>query len=501
MPAVHFITRKRLLLACVMLLGVLSLALVGLASFLEVAPRSLGPYVERRSLGHNALIEAFGSWSGRTLVALDRGEQLAFALPSLAIGAQAMPALPGNAALLRADAAGRVIFVDSPVAARNAIQAANPGDVITFLPGSYFFNGRTIYATRPGSVAGPITVRAQQPGTVTLLFDLTEGFQVSAPYWIFENLTIKGVCPQHTNCEHAFHVTTQGTHFIARNNVITDFNAHFKINGDGTHYPDRGVIEANSLSNTSVRQTVNPVTPIDIVGASDWIIRGNLISDFVKGDGNLVSYGAFAKGAGRGNRFERNIVLCERALRGAPGQRVGLSLGGGGTGSMYCRDRRCLTEQDGGSIESNLIAFCSDDGIYLNRAAASRVAHNTLIDTAGITVRFAVSSADIEGNLLDSIIRSRDDGVMRATDNVTSAMLRNYVGWHAVRGLFVQPATLDLAWRTAPLRRVAGTVPATGLCGELRHAPAAYGAFEDFSGCLTAPGYTGIRPFAAPETR
>lgn len=496
MPAVQFFTLKRLVLACVLLLSLLVLALAVFINHLEIAPRSLGPYIERRSLGHNALIEGFGSWSNRLLVRLDRGEQLPFALPPLKLGARTAPGQGGNTQAVRDSVTGQVVFVDSDLAARAAIQVANPGDVITFLPGTYIFKGRSVYATRPGTAAAPITVRAQQAGTVTLLFDLTEGFRVSAPYWVFENLAIKGVCPEHTNCEHAFHVTTQGAHFIARNNVISDFNAHFKINGDGTHYPDRGIIEGNTLSNSSVRQTVNPVTPIDIVGANDWIIRENLISDFIKGDGNRVSYGAFAKGAGRGNRFERNIILCERALRGAPGQRVGLSLGGGGTGSMYCRDRKCLTEQDGGSIESNLIAFCSDDGIYLNRAAASRVTHNTLVDTAGITVRFAVSSADVEGNLLDSIIRSRDDGVVRATDNVTSAMIRSYTGWHAVRDLFSDPAALDFAWRAAPPLREAGNVPPIGLCGEARRMPSKYGAFDDFSRCVTSQDDNGSQPLA-----
>jgi len=501
MPAAPFITFKRLLWGCAVALAVLMLTVTLLAERMQIAPRSLGPYLERRTQGHHARIESLGRWANRKLVALDRGDQLPFVLPPLVPGAQAQPPAPLNAALSRAAAEKQVVFVDSAAAARNAIQAARAGDVITFLPGRYFFNGRSIYASQPGSPGGPITVRAQQPGTVTLLFDLDEGFKVSAPYWIFENLTIKGVCPQHSNCEHAFHVVAQAAGFVARNNVITDFNAHFKINGEGQHYPDHGVIEANTLSNTSVRQTANPVTPIDLVGASDWIIHGNLISDFIKGDGNLVSYGAFAKGAGSGNRFERNIVLCEHALRGAPGQRVGLSLGGGGTGSSYCRDRRCLTEHDGGSIESNLIASCSDDGIYLNRASASRVTHNTLLDTAGITVRFAVSSADIEGNLVDGVIRSRDDGVVRSADNVTSAMAASFLGWHSVRGLYRQAATLDLAWRAAPPRRDGGATPAVDLCGRGRPVPAVYGAFEDFSACLAAPGKVRDLPAVASAMR
>ncbi|RJG01568.1 right-handed parallel beta-helix repeat-containing protein [Noviherbaspirillum sedimenti] len=492
MSAAPFITRKSFLWSAAATLALLALALALalalLVERLEIAPRSLGPYLERRAEGHNPLIAGFGSWAGRTLVALDRGDQLPFALPALTLGAQPVPAATVNAAIPQAVQARQVVFVDSAAAARTAIQAARPGNVITFLPGSYHFSDRTIVASQPGSSAMPITVRAQQPGTVTLLFGLSEGFKVSAPYWVFENLTIQGVCRQHGDCEHAFHVVSQASHFIARNNVITDFNAHFKINGEGNIYPDHGVIEANTLSNASVRQTANPVTPIDLVGASDWRIRGNLISDFIKGEGNRVSYGAFAKGAGSGNRFERNIILCERALRGAPGQRVGLSLGGGGTGSDYCRDRRCLTEHDGGSIDGNLIASCSDDGIYLNRASASKVAHNTLLDTAGITVRFAVSSADIEGNLVDGLIRSRDDGVVRAVDNLTGAMAASYLGWHTARALYRQPATLDLAWRTAPPRRDAGKTQASDLCGRNRPAQPVYGAFEDFADCLGFPG-------------
>jgi hypothetical protein len=96
--------------------------------------------------------------------------------------------------------------------------------------------------------------------------------------------------------------------------------------------PDNGVIESNTLGNTSIRRTGNPVTLIDLVAASHWAIRGNVISDFINGQGNQISYGAFAKGGGSANRFERNVVLCENILKGTSGQRVGLSLGGGGTG-------------------------------------------------------------------------------------------------------------------------------------------------------------------------
>ena len=95
-----------------------------------------------------------------------------------------------------------------------------------------------------------------------------------------------------------------------------------------------------------MRDTANPVTPIDLVAASHWTIRGNLITDFIKGGGDRISYGAFAKGAGAHNVFEQNVVVCEAHAARTPGQRVGLSLGGGGTGKPYCRDGRCIIEQE-----------------------------------------------------------------------------------------------------------------------------------------------------------
>ncbi|MDT1847664.1 right-handed parallel beta-helix repeat-containing protein, partial [Acinetobacter baumannii] len=91
----------------------------------------------------------------------------------------------------------------------------------------------------------------------------------------------------------------------------------------------------------------------------------NVITDFVKVGGDRISYGAFAKGAARGTVFEGNVVVCEHLLRGHPGQRVGLSFGGGGTGKPYCRDGRCDAEHEGGTMRANLVASCSDAGIYV----------------------------------------------------------------------------------------------------------------------------------------
>lgn len=479
--------RFKLLLIVLVTLALLACAavLIALQEF-GITPRALAPYVAKRGEGHNPTIVGIGVWANTTLTRLDRGSLVRGELnPALRIGAQravAVEAAPGETLVASADEA------------RAALLKVQPGDVITFLPGRYRFQGGVVTG-QGGREGAPVRVRARAPGTVTIEMDAEEGFKIATPYWRFENLTIQGVCKSHTDCEHAFHVFGPAHHFVSSNNTILDFNAHFKINGLEQRYPDHGLIEHNTLSNTSVRDTSNPVTPIDIVAASGWVIRNNLITDFVKGDGNLVSYGGFAKGAGAHTTFEQNVVICEQHLVGLKGQRVGLSLGGGGSGGPFCRDGRCVTEQDDSVIRNNLIASCSDDGIYLNSAARSQIVHNTLIDTAGISVRFPTSSADVEGNLIDGAIRSRNGGVVRERDNRSTSIALMYLGWHPVRNLLNAPAALDFAWSGAAPRRgaLAEAAGLLDLCGTPRQAQPAYGAFEDFSACVKPVGPVAAR--------
>jgi hypothetical protein len=460
--------RRLLLAACVLaLLGMLGGVL--LLQQRGITPRALAPYLVKRTSGHNGMLVGAGQWSAALLLSMDRGAPGPRVAQFSGVGAGA--ALPASS--------GERRMVGTPEQLRAALAAAVAGDVITLLPGRYRF-AKPVAVNRPGTEQAHIVLRAEQAGMAEIEFDTGEGFKVSAPYWRFENLAIRGVCKQHASCEHAFHVTGGASHFAALNNTIVDFNAHFKINGSKGQFPDHGRIEGNTLRNDSVRATSNPVTPIDLVAASGWSIRRNLISDFVKGSGDRISYGAFAKGGGSANVFEQNAVLCEARLQGMAGQRVGLSLGGGGTGKAYCRDGKCITEQEQGVIRANLIAACSDDGIYLNNAAASKVTHNTLVDTGGVQLRYAGTSADVEGNLIDGAIRARDGALLRAQDNLTTSIAMQYLGRHPQRALFADAAGFDFSWKQEPPRRAAA-VP--DLCGAPRPARAAYGAFEDVRAC------------------
>jgi hypothetical protein len=437
-----------------------------------VAPRALARHIDRHAEGHPALLTNSAGWVARTLTTLDRGDG-------------APLAIPGIGALPRAMASrqtGREVLLGSATEVRSAIAQALPGDVLTMLPGHYKFS-QALSLAQPGRPDSKITLRARRADTVLIDFATAQGVVVTGPDWRVENLTVRGACTAQPDCQHAFHVVGGAVRFTAVNNTISDFNAHFKINGEQGRFPDDGLIEGNTLTNASVRETAGAVTVIDMVGVNGWTIRRNLISDFVKGGGDRISYGAFAKGGGARNVFEQNVVICESRLRGLAGQRVGLSLGGGGSGKQYCRDSKCITEQDQGVIQSNLLASCSDAGIYLNGAARSRVLHNTLLDTSGIEARFAGSTGDIEGNLVDGQIVQRDGALLRLRENRTTVAAALFVGQHPVRRLFASDGGAALAWRVAPPRRTAPTPALPDLCGLARPQLAALGAFEDLAGC------------------
>lgn len=470
------------LLVALLVLSVLGAALLAWAAEeLGIPPRRLSAYVAKRADKHNAAVVLAGNWAAARLLHNDRGDGSTAPAGTFRLGAQPGPVAVSVAPTGTAPASTNVVPVDSSAAAIAAFNSAKPGDLITFAPGRYRFEGKYIAIARPGTAEHPIVVRATVPGSVQLELTTLEGFLVNAPYWHFENLGITGMCSGHNDCEHAFHVVENGAHFVARNNTVADFNAHFKINGQNGRFPDHGLIEFNTLTNHGVRQTSNPVTPIDLVAASGWIIRKNIISDFFKGEGNRVSYGAFVKGGGRNNLMENNMVLCEYHLKDPGGQQVGLSLGGGGTGREVCRDKRCVTEQDEGTIRANLIASCSDVGIYVNRSATSQIIHNTLLDTGGISVRFAESSADVEGNLVDGAIHKRDNAILRESDNMTTSMARLYLGSHPVRAL-LEPGVSHMLSGVPPRREARVRVP--DLCGTGGHGVRAYGAFDNFADCL-----------------
>lgn len=326
-----------------------------------------------------------------------------------------------------------VIDVATPAELVAAISNAKAGDEIVLADGTYPLTGVSCAAA--GTQAAPIVVRAANKHGALIELDSLEGFKVTAPNWHFEGLDVRGVCAVDSNCEHAFHVMGAAEGFVLRNSRVRDFNAQLKVNAsniNGTYViPHKGLIEYNELGDTRGRNTSNPVTKLNIDTGDDWIVRGNFIHDAYKMGGDGVSYATFLKSGGNRGVVERNLVVCSKDTTG--GTRIGLSLGGGGTGAQFCAPAfdpnvPCSIEHTGGTIRNNIIANCSDVGIYLNRAKDSRILYNTLIATNGIDFRFDTTSGEAVGNVLASKIRSRDSATMTATNNLQDVV--DFAAWY-----------------------------------------------------------------------
>lgn len=339
----------------------------------------------------------------------------------------------------------RIVSVSNVESLLKAIKRAQPGDRIRVASGDYSFSGRSITLSRSGTVTNPITIEAEQLWQSRFQFDLLEGFWVTGSDWHFDGLHIEGVCVKDDRCEHAFHIVGGASRTVIRNSRIVDFNAPIKINGSKGFYPDDGRIFNNAIMNRRPRDTKKPVVGVDGVAVNDWQVSHNLIANFRKAQGNRTSSGGFFKGGGRSNRFDNNLIICSEQVRMDYIQ-IGLSLGNGGTSSAACRNGRCLSEQFNSDIVGNIIANCSDVGIYLNRASGSTLTNNTLYATLGIDVRFDVSDAVVVNNLLSGRIRERDDGKL-TVDSHSWIMPAQHLLRESFDDLFRHPQQLDFSLR------------------------------------------------------
>ncbi len=93
----------------------------------------------------------------------------------------------------------------------SAIDAAAPGDEIILVAGTYVLS-QPLYPDIAGLQKEPIVLRAEAEGAVTLQTNAVMAFEVSAPWWSFEDLDIQGVCSDHSDCEHAFHIISLADH-------------------------------------------------------------------------------------------------------------------------------------------------------------------------------------------------------------------------------------------------------------------------------------------------
>lgn len=445
-------------------------------AYFEPAPSELIRYAKRRLSGHPSLesvaLPFLNAWQFQVerpvslrLIGLGKGQQsVRLSPPAYRRDGQPIAAQGASGVSDHFDAAPRKLL-GSMAEIESALRQAQPGQILEILPGTYAM-ARSIEIVQGGVVGNPVVLTAKVPGSVVIESTAVEGFHVNAPFWVFENLLIRGKCMRHDQCEHAFHVVGKARGTVIRNNRIEDFNSQIKVNGLAGEFPDDGLIQFNTLTNASVRATANPVTPIDIVAASNWQVVDNLISNFAKGEGNQISYGVFMKGGGSNGRIERNLIIGTLSDVSQPGIRVGLSFGGGGTDVNACRDRRCITEHSAGIAANNIVAHCNDFGIYVNASNQSLIAHNTLINTSGIDVRFPASSAVVLANILDGRVRGREGAQLEHNMNLQGSEL------------FADADRLDLAFRDRPVDVPTSDKITTDFCMRPRAAQSLPGALS-----------------------
>lgn len=375
-----------------------------------------------------------------------------------------------------------------------AIAAAAPGDEIVLASGTYAL-GANVDCSQSGTDAEPIVVRAATPLDAEIVFDALEGFKVSGAHWRFEGLAIRGACAADDDCEHAFHVSGDADGFALVDCRVQDFNAQLKVNAgqvDGVwETPDDGLVAGCELFDSDPRQTGNPTTKLNIDTGDRWVVRDNYIHDFTKGGGDGVSYGAFMKSGGHDGLFERNLVVGSTSAD-TTGVRIGLSFGGGGTGAQYCAPAfdagvPCDVEHTGGTMRNNIIASCTDVGIYLNRAADTQLLFNTLVATSGVDFRFDTTSGVAHGNLLEGMIRDRDGGTHTESDNQSAVDAATFAA------LYTDPTRGDLSLLGDPsaLEGTAAAEPSVqdDYCARPRPSgPSTVGALEHTLGdCDTVP--------------
>ena len=230
---------------------------------------------------------------------------------------------------------------------------------------------------------------------------------MNSPYVELSDLVFIGKCAQDSVCEHALHIVGKASHTLILNNRFENFNAHIKANGiefsSKRVFPNNVSIIGNSFINQWARNTDTPVTPLDIVGGDNWLVRDNFISDFSKLGGNQVAYGAFLKGGGNSGIFTHNFVACEWKVKHKTKSdvRVALSFGGGGTARSLCSNNNCIHEHTGGEMSGNTILNCPNSvGVYLNKSNDILIADNVILKTLGIKINEYSSSIKIKNNTI-----------------------------------------------------------------------------------------------------
>lgn len=289
----------------------------------------------------------------------------------------------------------RLISVNTTMALLNAIEVANPGDVINLEPGVYSIS-QLVTLRKDGEHNARIFMRAATLGSVTLELSHIENFKLYGKYWIFENLRIVGVCEQGQGCEHAFHIVGDADDIIFRNNEVINFASHIKLNGEqlgeglAKSFPDRIMFINNLWHNTKYIRNNVPHNILNLDGGHNHIVRGNIFADYnTPADLPKSASAIYPKASTRGILIEQNLIVCETQRTEGETTR-GIQLGDGAPSSICDGDM----DQDGEGdciergqnqeaiVRNNIIMRCDNGGsaagIMVGSDRDSQILHNTV---------------------------------------------------------------------------------------------------------------------------
>jgi len=347
---------------------------------------------------------------------------------------------------------GNIVNVSTVNALVDAINSANPGDTILVADGNYALNGAYLQMDTSN-----VTVRSASGNREAVILDgnyqTTEIFQIVASNVTIADMTLREAY------DHPIHVSSTSTShtlntLIYNVHIIDPGQQAIKINPSNSgldgYFTDDGVIACSHIELTDAGRSHirdNCYTGgIDTHQSQGWVIRDNLIEGFWCQTG-LSEHGIHLWRGCRGTIIERN-ELSDNA-RG-----IGLGLVTSGSGRTYpddpCPAASGYVDDFGGIIRNNFISandidlFSSeygfDCGICLWNACNAQALHNTVYTAnsnstfSSIEWRFPNTHAVITNNLVNHIMRERDNATGVQSGNLTSAA----ASW------FVNPTSGDL---------------------------------------------------------
>jgi len=330
-------------------------------------------------------------------------------------------------AVLLAGPAGATVWTISSIAAlQNAVNSAQPGDIIEVVNGTYTLtsfdgimiqdkNNLTIRSQSGNRDAVIIKGQGISNNNVGFVFKIFR-----SDYITLENMTLRDVY------WHCVQLNEGSSNFILRNLYMWDA-------GEGPVkttvlpnvldlYCDDGLIENCVIGYTTTGMR-SVVEGIDLIASARTVIRNN---DFYNAKAKKqVGYGFFVKGNGEDTVVDNNYFQnCD----------IALSFGDGLCPWDYSRYLQEHPEHRRGIMKNNVVHGTYDVGIYLVEATDFKCYNNTVWSTyrsgSSIDFRYTQTSGTCYNNICSQNYRLRDGATPTLSNNV----------WNAPTSLFVNQA-------------------------------------------------------------